>query len=308
LDKFKNIVCPVNFSDSSKLALNMAVETAILSEGKVALVHIVSNPWSNAYWTEEIEALTPPKAKKRADEMLREFAKEHADKVEFDYYTECMLDVAPEKGVMNFARFYGADLIIMAKKEDFRRSKTGGFTENVMRGAHCSVLVLRSHELFEKDILKDKHILVVDDEPDVLETVSEMLPMCWLHTASDYDTALEYLNGHNYDIVVLDIMGVNGFALLERCVELNFPAVMLTAHAVTPEAIKKSMQLGAAFFLPKERMVDLQAFLEEVVIGGGKPIWNRFVDRMDSYFERLFGREWEKTKEVLQDLEKSMGK
>ena len=307
MDNFKKIVCPINFSDSSKVALNMAVNLASAAEGKVALVHIVHNPWSNTYRTKEIEALTPLKAQKRSEEMLKELARKHSGKVGFDYYTECIMDGTPERGVTNFARFYGADLIIMAKKEGIKRSLTGGFTERVMRGAHCSIMVLRSHELFEKDILKDKNILVVDDELDVLETVSELLPMCWMHTASDYDTGLDYLDKYKYDVVVLDIMGVNGFALLERCVEKNYPAVMLTAHAITPEAVKKSMELGAAFFLPKDRMMDLQAFLEEVVIGGGKPIWNRFFERLDSYFERLLGRDWDKTKEVLKSLEKDIG-
>lgn len=41
--------------------------------------------------------------------------------------------------------------------------------------------------------LKDKVILVVDDEPDVLETVEEELDMCLVHKATDYDTALQYL-------------------------------------------------------------------------------------------------------------------
>ena len=41
--------------------------------------------------------------------------------------------------------------------------------------------------------LKDKVILVVDDEPDVLETVEEELDMCLIHKAGDYDTALDYL-------------------------------------------------------------------------------------------------------------------
>ena len=62
--------------------------------------------------------------------------------------------------------------------------------------------------------LQDKVILVVDDEPDVLETVEEELDMCLIHKATDYDTALQYLLSYTYDIVILDIMGVNGFELL----------------------------------------------------------------------------------------------
>ena len=67
--------------------------------------------------------------------------------------------------------------------------------------------------------LKDKVILVVDDEPDVLETVEEILDMCQVQKAADYDTAVQYLSGYTYDVVILDIRLViyhqNGFVLQE---------------------------------------------------------------------------------------------
>ena len=53
--------------------------------------------------------------------------------------------------------------------------------------------------------LKNKHILVVDDEPDVLEFVEEELDMSLVDKASDYETALQYLQNYTYDIVILDI-------------------------------------------------------------------------------------------------------
>jgi DNA-binding NtrC family response regulator len=129
--------------------------------------------------------------------------------------------------------------------------------------------------------LKDKIILVVDDEPDVLETVEEELDMCLVHKAKDYDTALQYILSYTYDVVVLDIMGVNGFELLKTAVSREFPTVMLTAHAITPEALKKSMKLGAVSFLPKEKMSELRDFLEDVVTNGGKSIWIKFFDRLE---------------------------
>jgi len=99
--------------------------------------------------------------------------------------------------------------------------------------------------------LKDKVILVVDDEPDVIETVEDMLDMCLIHKATDYDTAFQHLMNYTYDIVVLDIMGVRGFELLKTSASIDFPTVMLTAHALTPEALKKSIKLAPFFFCPK---------------------------------------------------------
>ena len=156
--------------------------------------------------------------------------------------------------------------------------------------------------------LKDKVILVVDDEPDVLETVADELDMAIVHKAKDYDTALQYLLGYTYDVVILDIMGVNGFELLKTAVERGFPAVMLTAHALTPEALKKSIKLGAVSFLPKERIADLQGFLEEVVLGTGKPLWIKFFDRLGDYFNKRFGPDWKERDRFFKDFEDSLRK
>ena len=42
-----------------------------------------------------------------------------------------------------------------------------------------------------KSYLKDKYILVVDDEVDILETIEEMLDIARLDLVEDYQTALE---------------------------------------------------------------------------------------------------------------------
>lgn len=158
------------------------------------------------------------------------------------------------------------------------------------------------------DLLKDKVVLVVDDEPDVLETLEDLLDGCLVHKATDYDTAHQYLMSYSYDIVVLDIMGVNGFELLKDAVYRGFPAVMLTAYALTPEALKRSIELGAVSFLPKEKMSDLRSYLEDVVLGGGKPIWKKIFDRLGSYFSNRFGPDWKEKDRFFKDFEKDLKK
>ena len=156
--------------------------------------------------------------------------------------------------------------------------------------------------------LKDKVILVVDDEPDVLATVEEELDMALIHKAGDYDTALQYLLSYTYDVVILDIMGVNGFELLKNAVSRGFPAVMLTAHAVTTDALKKSIKLGAISFLPKEQMAELREFLEDVVLGEGKSIWIKLFDRLGAYFNKRFGPDWKEKDKFFQEFEESLRK
>jgi CheY-like chemotaxis protein len=159
-----------------------------------------------------------------------------------------------------------------------------------------------------RDPLKDKVVLVVDDERDVLETVADELDTSVVHKALDFETGKQYLLSYTYDVVILDIMGVNGFELLKVSVSRGFPTVMLTAHALTPEALKKSIRLGAVTFLPKERIADLRGFLEEVVMNGDKPLWIRFFDQLSGYFNKRFGPDWKEKDRFFQEFEESLRK
>jgi len=158
----------------------------------------------------------------------------------------------------------------------------------------------------KKSALQDKVILVVDDEPDVLETVEEELDMCLIHKAMDYDTALQYLLSYTYDIVILDIMGVNGFELLKTAVSREFPTVMLTAHALSPDSLKNSIKLGAVSFLPKEKLSELTSFLEDVVFGEGKPVWEKLFDKLGGYFSKRFGPDWKEKDRFFKEFEEKL--
>jgi len=113
---------------------------------------------------------------------------------------------------------------------------------------------------------------------------------------------------YTYDVVVLDIMGVNGFDLLKSAVSRGYPAVMLTAHAVTPEALKKSIRLGALSFLPKEKVSELSEFLEDVVLGRGKSVWLKLFDRLGNYFNKRFGPDWKEKDKFFKEFEESLKK
>ena len=49
-------------------------------------------------------------------------------------------------------------------------------------------------------ILEGKKVLIVDDEPDVLEALEEALHKCDIDTSTEYETAKELLESKNYDI------------------------------------------------------------------------------------------------------------
>jgi CheY-like chemotaxis protein len=157
-------------------------------------------------------------------------------------------------------------------------------------------------------ILKDKVVLVVDDEPDVLDTVADILSTCLVTKAGDYDTARQYLMSMTYDIVILDIMGVNGFELLKISVKRGFPTVMLTAYALSPDALEKSIRLGAVSFLPKEKMSQLDDFLADVVLEGNQPAWGRLFHKLGDLFNKRFGPDWMARNRFFQEFESAMRK
>lgn len=154
--------------------------------------------------------------------------------------------------------------------------------------------------------LKDRVVLVVDDEADVLDTVEEILDMCLVYKAASYETARQYLMNYTYDIVILDIMGVNGFELLKTSVKRGFPTVMLTAYALTPAALEKSIKLGAVSFLPKESMSRLDTFLEDVVLEKGKPVWGKLFNRLGGFFNKRFGVDWKKRNRFFKEFEQTL--
>jgi DNA-binding NtrC family response regulator len=157
-----------------------------------------------------------------------------------------------------------------------------------------------------ESILKDKAVLVVDDEPDVLDSIAEQLDMCRLYRAKDYEIALQLMAGFKFDIVILDIMGVRGFELLKKSVSKGFPTVMLTAHVLTPDALKESMKLGAVSFLPKEMMAELDVYLADVVSNSRKVVWKNLLDNLSEYFERQFGADWKEKDDFFKKFEEEL--
>jgi CheY-like chemotaxis protein len=149
-----------------------------------------------------------------------------------------------------------------------------------------------------ESILNGKRILAVDDEPDVLTVLEEEImgacPNCKFDKATTYEEAVNLLKSQNYDVVILDIMGVRGFDLLELSVSRNFRVAMLTAHALTPEALKRSYEMKARAYLPKEKLGEVVPFLEDVLKYEYLPGWKRLLEKLKGFFDSKFESDWEK--------------
>jgi CheY-like chemotaxis protein len=159
-----------------------------------------------------------------------------------------------------------------------------------------------------ESILKGKNILAVDDEEDILETIEDILDEANVEFAGDYKNASNKIKDNRYDLVILDIMGVDGLKLLEEAVERGIPAVMLTAHAINPETLMESIRKGAISYLPKETLSELDVLLSDILGAHekGNPTWKLLFDKLGDYFDERFGPDWkEKDKDFWSDFSRT---
>lgn len=161
------------------------------------------------------------------------------------------------------------------------------------------------------DILAEKAILIVDDEPDILESLEELLDMCVIDSAPDFDTARRFLKDKSYDGAILDLMGVNGLELMELTYEIGTPALILTANALNSKNFVKTLKGGAYAYIPKQEMINIADFLSEMIEaseqlkakekGQEKP--NKWFKKLASFFDESFGPDWkDKHEEDLKNL------
>ena len=299
---YKNILLPLDGSELAEEAIPTAIDLATIFGGRITLIQIKD------------EVLPVFKEDQEAEsKVLRERGEEYLNQIkgrveENGVHADIVVKIKAGKaalGICEYAESGEVDLIILST-HGFGAIKDwslGSVSDKVMRHSPKPVLLLR---VPRTSPLKGKTVLVVDDEEDILETVEDALDICRIYKASDYNTALQYLQNRTFDLVILDIMGVNGFELLNESVSRGFPAVMLTAHALTPEALERAVKLGAVSFLPKEKISELKDFLEDVIQAGGKSVWKKLFNRLGSYFRKSFGSEWEDKEDLLKEFEKAV--
>ena len=90
-------------------------------------------------------------------------------------------------------------------------------------------------------------------------------------------------------------MGVDGFELLKIANNRKIPALMLTAHALSEESLKKSAEEGASYYAPKEKMHEIDFFVTDVLeaIDKKKNPWDRWFERLGGFYDKRFhGTNW----------------
>ena len=137
---FRNILCPVDFDDSSMYALDTAGEIARQNDAIVFVLHVVPMivpPIGMPVYVQLYESQRQTAATK-----LEEIAAKRLTGLKYELLAE-MGDPAPV--ILKTAARAGADLVVMAShgRRGFSRLFLGSVAELVLRESKCPVLTVR---------------------------------------------------------------------------------------------------------------------------------------------------------------------
>ncbi len=117
------------------------------------------------------------------------------------------------------------------------------------------------------DFETPSRILLVDDEREFVQTLSERLIMREMGSAVAYDgaSALEMIEEHQPEVMILDLKmpGIDGMEVLRRVKSMNpdIEVIVLTGHGSEADR-QQCMQLGAFAYLQKP--VDIEKLSETI--------------------------------------------
>ncbi|WP_406241933.1 response regulator transcription factor [Tissierella carlieri] len=112
-------------------------------------------------------------------------------------------------------------------------------------------------------------ILIVEDEMPINVLINRNLKLVGHECISVYDgeAALEMIQKHTFDLILLDIMlpKMNGYEVLEAVKKMNIPVIFLTSKSSLSDRVK-GLTLGADDYIVKPfEMVELQARVEALL-------------------------------------------
>ena len=97
-----------------------------------------------------------------------------------------------------------------------------------------------------------------------------------------------------YRIALLDITRLRGYELLETANGKGIPALMLTAHALSKDNLKKSFEKGASYYVPKDEINKIDVFLADILDARDKDknVFLGWCERLGGFCDWRFGPHW----------------
>lgn len=142
---WKRICCPIDFSDASRAAMEVAADLARRFEAELVLLHAYPVP---GYTFPDGSVVASPKmlqeladgAERHLEEWRGEAARLGAPRA-----STAKSAGDPAKEIVSFAREAGVDLLVLGThgRSGIEHALMGSITERVLRKAHCPVLTVR---------------------------------------------------------------------------------------------------------------------------------------------------------------------
>ncbi len=298
------ILVGYNGGEVGRMSLCLARDFAVKNQ---ALVYVVTSMEGGA--SEKPEDIVQAESYLAFARQLMERSNVQCDAL------QSVRGLSPGEDLVKFAKENQIDHIFLGIKKKSRAQKAilGSTARYVILKAPCPVTTVKFElaDMTAADLLKDRQILVVDDEPDILETIKELLDTCFIDTAATFEDAQKYLENRFYDAAILDIMGVRGYDILTLAQDKGVVSLMLTAHALTPENLKESIQKGANAYIPKDELFNIDAHLANAIKShlAGKKEDSAWFFTLKPVFDKVFGSGWkEKDKPFWNSMDDRYGR
>lgn len=150
---FASVAACIDFSETSRLALEQAVRVAVRDEAALHVVHVYDRPWHGMPGSDIVEANVPDvdtKIKEAVVQRLREFCQPLANemaalKAHFHGFQHDEHWSGHGDGLVEFISSQRADLVVLGVRSSWntRDFLWGSTAERVCRDAGCSILTVR---------------------------------------------------------------------------------------------------------------------------------------------------------------------
>jgi nucleotide-binding universal stress UspA family protein len=142
--EFRRICCPIDFSESSRGALELAARLARRDGAGLTVLHVTGMhfPGDQGRILPDLRA-----AGKGETALLAEWTAD-AERIAGGTVSSVLLSAPAAEAIVGFARDDATDLIVVSShgRTGVRRLVLGSVAEAVARTAHCPVLIVRRDE------------------------------------------------------------------------------------------------------------------------------------------------------------------